>query len=45
MEDFIEDIGEGAYYSDKENERINNETPEDLWEEEFEELEWDEEVV
>lgn len=43
MEDFIEDIGEGAYYSDKENERIDNETPEDLWEEELNEI-WEEEV-
>ena len=44
MEDFIEDIGEMAYYSDKENERINNETPEDLWEEELQDI-WNEEAV
>lgn len=38
MEDFIESIGEMAYYSDKENERIDNETPEDLWEEELRDI-------
>jgi len=43
MEDFIEDIGEGAYYSDEENKQVNNETPEDLWEEELQDI-WDEEV-
>lgn len=41
--DFLNELGEGAYYSDKENERIDNETPEDLWEEELNEI-WEEDI-
>lgn len=41
--DFLNELGEGAYYSDKENERIEDESPEDLWEEELNEI-WEEEV-
>lgn len=37
--DFLDDIGEGAFYSDEEN-RVDGEdlTPEDHWEREFENI-------
>jgi len=36
--DFLEDVGEGAFHSDEENRRIEDETPEDLWDKEFQTL-------
>lgn len=37
--DFLDGIGEGAYHSDEENRRDGEDlTPEDLWEQEFEQM-------
>ena len=34
--DFLDDFGEGAFHADEENRKVEEETPEDLWEQEFE---------
>jgi hypothetical protein len=42
--DFLEDIGEGAFYSDEENRRPNEEPfPDEVWDEELRDI--DEEVI
>ena len=42
--DFLEDIGEGAFYSDEEERKSEEETPEDLWQREFDDLYVGEEI-
>ncbi len=43
FDDFGFDIGEAAYHHDEEVKKVEDESPEDAWEKEFEQM--DEEVV